>query len=130
MLVKELLHLHLFVTSFLQVLPEHLNVGAAVLPFFTQVVKSLIILTPDWVSHIPEDVRVSSKPVRVFQVFEHFGWLNSMLGAHLLVRVLPVSLLSITHKDVVAKQANIIDKVHVVTHDQNIVSLVDLTFDL
>ena len=104
--------------------------GAAVLTFFTQVVESLVVLTTDRVSHIPEDVRVFAEPVRVFQMFESFGWLNSMLGAHLLIIVLRISLLTIAFRDIYAKLGEVGDQVHVVSHDENVVSLVDLTFYL
>ena len=53
-----------------------------------------------------------------------------MLGAHLLVDILSISLLTVLPCNVLTKETNIPNQVQVIAHDQDIVSLMDLTFNL
>ena len=52
-----------------------------------------------------------------------------MLGAHLLVLVLRICLLSVALDDVLAKVKDGINQIHIVAHNENVVGFMDLIFN-
>ena len=130
LLVKVLLKLNLLLASLFQALAEHLDVGTPLLTLLAQVVEGFVVLAADRVSHISKHVRVFCEPVRVLKIRKLSRWLDAMLRTHLLIIVLSVGLLTRALLNVVTKKANVLNQVHIVAHDENVVGFVDLTFNL
>ena len=128
--LQEHLKLALFLLKRGKLVPQVFNLHASTLHLASQVLQLLVILVPDWVTNVSEDSRVFLEPVRVLEIFKVASRLNSMLGAHLLVDILSISLLTVLPCNVLTKETNIPNQVQVIAHDQDIVSLMDLTFNL
>ena len=130
MLVEHLLHLHLLLSSFLNGLLELLYHASAMFPLAAQIVKCFVILTAGGPHRIPQHVRVLIEIVLVLEFFERAGWLDAIARTHLLVLVLSIDAFFLFLDDVLTNIRYSTDQVHIVGHDLQVVSLVDLTFDL
>ena len=130
LLVKADFNPFLLGQSFFDVLLKHLNVVLARLTLSAQTKKGLIVLAASRVAKVAEDTRVFIEPVRVFQILQVAGRLDAVLRTELLVLVFFVLLVLLQLLDIAAHLADPMNEVHVVSHDLQIVSLVDLALNL
>lgn len=87
-------------------------------------------MTAGGAHRVPQHVRVLIKIVLVLEFFEGAGWLDAVARTHLLVLVLSIDAFFLFLDDVLTNIAYSKDQVHIVGHDLQVVSLVDLAFDL
>ena len=93
-------------------------------------IELLLINVLVGVAQVDKYVSIFLKPSLILQVFQSLGWLNTELGTSLLVSVLGFSFSTLI---VLNGNAEFIDRnnvYHVVSHDLQGVSLMDLIFDL
>jgi len=122
--------LHRVGTSLLNGLLEHLDVVATVFPHSSQVHERLVVLSPSWVLQVTKHVAVLVQPVGVLEVFKVAGGLDTVPSAHLLILVLSIDLLTVKLRDVLSDITDLLDKVHIVSHDLQVVRLMNLALDL
>ena len=96
----------------------------------TQIVKCLIILTARSSHRICQNIRVLIKIVIVVNFLNGTGWFDAITRTHLLVLVLSINALALFRLDVFTDLSYSLDQVHVVGHDLQVVSLVNLALDL
>ena len=114
-----------------ELLLEFLDVPAAFLALHSQILQLVVVMaSPDVIAHISEHSRVFFQILRVFEVFKLIGCLDAILCTQLLVLVLLIRLLTITISNAYTQIKAFLDQIHVVAHDQNMVSFVNLSFDL
>jgi len=112
------------------VLSQSIDLGTAMFPFVPQLEKCLFVLVTDGVAQVLKHFLVGLEPVWVLEVFEDLGWLDSVLGALILVGVVCVCLTRVQCRDVLSDIADLLDEVHIVGHDLQVVSFVDLRLNL
>ena len=112
------------------VLSQSIDLGTAMFPFVPQLEKRLFVLVTDWVAQVLKHFLVGLEPVRILEVFEDLGWLDSVLGALILVGVVCVCLTRVQCRNVLSDIADLLDEIHIVGHDLQVVSFVDLRLDL
>ena len=97
---------------------------------FLQVHDGFLVVCFLWVSYVDQNFRILFKPVLVCQVLKCFCCLNPKLSASLLVFVHRFSLCPFQLLNVLTKLTNLLDEVHVICHDLQSVSLVNLTLNI
>ena len=114
----------------LNLLLHHLDLATASLPLIPELLESLVVLASSWVTNSAQHARILLQPVVIVEVLESLCRLNAILGAHLLILVLSLHFLLVLPLDAVTHGTNLLDQLHVVSHNLQVVSLVDLTLNL
>ena len=114
-----------------ELLLELLDVPTALFALHAKHLQLLIVMTSsDRISDVSEHRCVLLEISRVLEVLELLGWLDSELCAQLLVLVLLVHPIALTITNFVSQVTARRDQIHVVAHNQDVVSSVDLPFDI
>ena len=133
LLVQELLKTHDFALGILQILLHQLNMVSAALPLPPQILQRLHIHLSTAlhrrILNVSEHVGVLLEVLGLLKLLDALGRPDAILGAHLLVLVLLVSLQLLLLLDLFAEILALLQQVHVLAHDQDVVRLVDLIFD-
>ena len=115
----------------LKLLLELLDMPATLFALHAQHMHFLVILaTSRRIAYISEHSGILLEIPRVLEVFKLLGWLNTILCAHLFILILLVRLLSLPFLNRISQFTAFFNQIHVVAHDQNMISFVNLPFDL
>ena len=122
--------MHLFVVDIFEIGLKYFDVTSKIIMTITQIHNGLLVVCSVWVSHVDKDFSILLKPILVFKVLKCFCCLDPELGASLLVFVFRFNLCSFLLLNVLAKLTDFLDEVHVICHNLQSVSLMNLTFNI
>ena len=112
------------------VLSQSVDLITALFSFVPQLKARLFVLVTDGIAQVFKHFRVGLEPVWIVEVFENFGWLDSILSALILVGVVRVCLARVQGCNVLPDITDLLDEIHIVGHDLKVVSFVDLRLNL
>ncbi len=93
-------------------------------------IQCFIILVLDRIAQVFEYFCVLTEPVGVVEVVEGLSWLDTVPGAQVLVRIVRVDLALSYLNNVVSNITDLLYEIHIVSHDLQVISFMDLAFNL
>ena len=93
-------------------------------------IQCLIILVLDGIAQVLEYFCILTEPVGVVEVVETLGGLDTVPGAKVLIRIVRINLTLSYLNNVVSNVTDLLYKIHIVRHDLQVISLMDLAFNL
>ena len=128
--MDHLLELKLLFEQVLDILVHELDALTFSFALCPELEERLVFLRSGHAANRAKHFRILSQPLWVFQVFHALSRPDTIPGAQLLVLVIILALRDGELLDVRSNVADPLDKIHVVSHDLQVVCLVDLAFDL
>ena len=128
--MNHLLELKLLIKQVLDVLAHKVDALTFSFALCPELEERLVFLRSGHATNRAKHFRILSQPLRVFQVFHALSRPDTIPGAQLLVLVIILTLRDGELLDVRSNVSNSPDQIHVVSHDLQVVCLVDLAFNL